>query len=117
MLGWFSAATARTSRSKRSVNCAAETLMATSRPTRGSRARYTSPMPPAPSRPRTSYGPSFVPFARGISGQILLRKAVEKHGGQVALPGIRQNHDESFALHLWLAGDPHRRRDGRSAGD
>ena len=34
------------------------TLIATSRPSFVSRARYTSPMPPAPSADRTSYGPS-----------------------------------------------------------
>ena len=32
MLGWFSAATARTSRSKRSLKCSAEVLIATYRP-------------------------------------------------------------------------------------
>ena len=39
------------------------TLMATSRSSRGSRARYTSPMPPAPISESTSYGPSFEPEA------------------------------------------------------
>jgi hypothetical protein len=34
------------------------TLMATSRLSLGSRARYTSPMPPAPTGPRISDGPS-----------------------------------------------------------
>src|SRR5689334_8135999 len=33
------------------------TLMATSRPRRGSRARYTWPIPPSPSFPRIWYGP------------------------------------------------------------
>src|SRR5712691_10453389 len=72
MLGWLSAATARASCSKRrsrSVSAANDTgitLIATSRPSRGSRARYTSPIPPAPSGARTSYGPSFVPEARAI---------------------------------------------------
>src|SRR5258708_19184619 len=61
MLGWFSAATARASRSKRSENLSWDTLMATSRLRRGSRARYTSPIPPAPMGLRISYGPSFVP--------------------------------------------------------
>jgi len=41
-------------------------LIATSRPSRESLARYTSPIPPAPSSPATSWGPSFVPGARGI---------------------------------------------------
>jgi hypothetical protein len=36
-------------------------LTATSRPSRESRARYTSPIPPAPREERISYGSSFVP--------------------------------------------------------
>src|SRR5215475_14401897 len=40
---------------------AGSTLTATSRPSLRSRARYTSPMPPAPSGERISYGPSLVP--------------------------------------------------------
>ena len=40
--------------------------MATSRPRRGSRARYTSPMPPAPIRESTSYGPRRVPACRAM---------------------------------------------------
>jgi serine/threonine protein kinase len=38
-------------------------LMATKRSRRLSRARYTSPMPPVPSTPTTSKGPSLVPGA------------------------------------------------------
>jgi hypothetical protein len=45
-----------------SVRDAAEqTFTATARPSRGSRARDTSPIPPAPIGPRISYGPSRVP--------------------------------------------------------
>src|SRR5580704_16158017 len=55
------------SRSKRSENCAADTLMATSRLSRGSLARYTSPTPPAPINATMSYGPNRVPAERGIS--------------------------------------------------
>jgi hypothetical protein len=40
---------------------AGSTLIATSRSRRVSRARYTSPMPPAPSGETISYGPSLVP--------------------------------------------------------
>src|SRR6266852_8690295 len=54
------------SRSKRSENCAADTLIATSRFSRGSLARYTSPMPPLPTRARISYGPSLSPIESGI---------------------------------------------------
>ena len=42
-------------------NEAGKTLMATSRFSRESRARYTSPMPPAPMAAEISYGPNFVP--------------------------------------------------------
>jgi hypothetical protein len=38
-------------------------LIATSRESRASRARYTSPIPPAPSQPTISYGPMVVPIA------------------------------------------------------
>lgn len=61
MLGCDRAATARASVSNRwrmagsAAMCGAMTLMATSRPRRVSRARYTSPMPPAPSDAVTSY--------------------------------------------------------------
>jgi len=52
------------SRSKRSENCSRENLMATSRSRRVSRARYTSPIPPAPMGAMISYGPSLVPLDR-----------------------------------------------------
>src|SRR5215469_4395318 len=61
MLGWLSAAIASASRSNRSLNWAADTLIATSRFRRGSLARYTCPMPPAPRGDRISYGPSLSP--------------------------------------------------------
>src|SRR5207248_7155916 len=67
MLACESCEMVRASRSKRSfrlgleTKCPERTLMATSRPSRVSRARYTSPMPPAPSCPVTSYGPNLVP--------------------------------------------------------
>ena len=55
MCGWLSVETVFASRSKRARTsgfadrCCGSTLTATSRPSRVSRARYTSPMPPAPS--------------------------------------------------------------------
>src|SRR5437762_1017113 len=67
MLAWESCEMVRASRSKRSfrlgleTKCPERTLMATSRPRRVSRARYTSPMPPAPNCPVISYGPNLVP--------------------------------------------------------
>jgi hypothetical protein len=42
--------------------------MATKRFSRVSRARYTSPMPPAPRAVTISYGPSLVPADRSITG-------------------------------------------------
>ena len=53
--GWLSAASSRASRSKRArrsaspATSAGSTLIATARPSFVSVARYTSPMPPAPS--------------------------------------------------------------------
>src|SRR5579864_1424350 len=67
MLGWFNEEMVRASRSKRSLasalsaRCGGRILMATLRSSRVSRARYTSPIPPAPSGAPISYGPSFVP--------------------------------------------------------
>src|SRR5271167_5070072 len=69
----------RASRSKRSRNsgrsarCPGRTLMATMRLRRVSRARYTSPIPPAPSGAMISYGPSLVPVERvsAIGGWII----------------------------------------------
>src|SRR4029077_13203652 len=60
------------SRSKRcrsvtsSERCGGSTLMATVRSRRVSRARYTSPIPPAPMGARTSYGPRRVPAVSAI---------------------------------------------------
>jgi serine/threonine protein kinase len=46
------------------VNSGGRNFSATSRPSFVSRARYTFPIPPAPSGATISYGPSFVPEAR-----------------------------------------------------
>ena len=60
MFGWLSDASERASRSKRASRSASpatasgRTLIATSRPSFGSLARYTSPIPPAPSGARIS---------------------------------------------------------------
>src|SRR5579862_3820981 len=69
IFGWLSAAIVRASCSNRRSRSASvatasgSTLIATSRPSRVSRARYTSPMPPAPTGDVISYGPSLVPVA------------------------------------------------------
>src|SRR5436309_3797637 len=63
MFGWLRAEIARASRSNLSLavglsdRWAGRILTATVRSRRVSRARYTSPMPPAPSGARISYGP------------------------------------------------------------
>src|SRR3954454_2583744 len=68
---------ARASRSNRALRsgseerCEDRTLIATVRSSRVSRARYTSPMPPAPSGATISYGPSFVPDVSGIDAAII----------------------------------------------
>src|SRR5664280_3360022 len=73
MVGWLSAGAARASARKRAMRpvsrtiSSGRTLRATSRPSRGSRARQTSPIPPAPSGATTSYGPIFEPSLRGMS--------------------------------------------------
>jgi hypothetical protein len=48
---------------------AGKILMATSRESRVSFARYTSPIPPAPSEATISYGPSLVPEVRAIAAR------------------------------------------------
>src|SRR5262245_32936458 len=69
MLGWFSKARVRACRSKRArrspswAKASGRILIATSRWSFVSRARYTSPMPPAPIWSVISYGPSRVPGA------------------------------------------------------
>src|SRR5580693_71690 len=77
ILAWFRAEIVRASRSKRSrssgrpENLSGKILTATSRPRRVSRARNTSPMPPAPSGDRISYGPSFEPAVRLMGAGII----------------------------------------------
>src|SRR3974390_249850 len=75
MLGWFSAAAAWASNSKRCRRSGSRdqysgrTLIATSRFRATSRARYTSPIPPAPSGATISNASSRVPAASGICGE------------------------------------------------
>src|SRR5947207_15519537 len=73
IFGWLSAAAARAScsnRARRSRSAGRPEGMpfsATSRPSFVSRARYTSPMPPAPMAERISYGPRRVPPFKDIN--------------------------------------------------
>src|SRR6266481_2748932 len=77
ILGWLRAEAERASCSKRSSrsvfaeHVGGRILIATLRPSCISRARYTSPMPPAPSGSTISYGPSFVPEVRAIPKAII----------------------------------------------
>src|ERR1700693_3888692 len=79
MLEWFSDEIARASRSKRcfasglSDRCCGRTLIATVRSSRVSRARYTSPIPPAPIAETISYGPSREPAFRDTLAEIIGR--------------------------------------------
>src|SRR4026208_1748530 len=81
MCGCFSLAMVSASRWKRSRNsafnarCSGSTLMATSRPSRVSRALYTSPIPPAPSGASISKCPIFIPAERLIALSISPRLA------------------------------------------
>src|ERR1043166_99707 len=75
MPGWFRLANILASRSNRarsagfSTMFSGRTLRATTRSTRASRARHTSPIPPAPIQLSISYGPRRVPGARLTRGQ------------------------------------------------
>ena len=70
MCGWLRAARILASRSKRTrrsvslVKMSGRSLMATSRSSWRSRARYTSPIPPLPSRSTIVYGPNLSPDQR-----------------------------------------------------
>src|SRR5262245_19256434 len=66
MPGWLTLAAARASRQRRACasvfdDCERMTLIATSRSSRGSRARYTSPIPPDPRLETISYFPRRLP--------------------------------------------------------
>ena len=72
MFEWFSTASSWASRLKRArrsgspATVSVRNLSATSRPSRVSRARQTSPIPPAPSGATSSYGPSREPGWSGM---------------------------------------------------
>src|SRR5258708_40331143 len=80
MLGWLNAEIARASRSRRCFasglleRCSGRILMATVRSRRVSRARYTSPIPPAPSGETISYGPSLAPSVSATVAKLYLPK-------------------------------------------
>src|SRR5262245_18033627 len=106
MRGWLSDAStcaSRVKRAKRSgsrANWVGRTLTATSRCSLVSRARYTSPIPPAPMGARISYEPRRVPAGKAMRGEdapIVAGCARCRRGGRsstgarraVPLPGIQ----------------------------
>src|SRR6266508_2606320 len=106
MPGWFNAASAfasrsnRATRSRSSKNSSGSTFNATSRSRRASFARYTSPMPPAPSGAGTSYGPIRVPGVIATLGspeprRLYHRLVIEKAFEVPDIPG-HQRGDPSF---------------------
>ena len=74
----FLAKDTRASRSNRSENFSCDTLIATVRSSRVSRALYTSPIPPAPMSARISYGPSLAPAAKAMISHDFT--PAERHG-------------------------------------
>src|SRR6266581_906779 len=106
MCGWFSAATARASRSE--ATCPGSTLIATSRPSRVSRARYTSPMPPFPMGARISYGPRRVPAERGIGScdYVISRRQETRSRMRVIAWALLALWSGDVLPPLLLAGDP-----------
>src|SRR5262245_43039850 len=108
MFGWFRLPAARASRARRST-CSGvaasercRTLIATSRGIRGSRARYTSPMPPSPSGPRISYGPRWPPDER--------RKLAAEVAVTGLLMGIRPWRATDLLLVFWQVDSDDRTR-------
>src|SRR5262245_19303786 len=84
---------------------AGSTLTATSRPSRVSRARYTSPMPPAPSGWRISYGPRREPGERVIrkrAVRLSCRRLGRRHDdlAQAQLPPLALEGCEALADEL-----------------
>src|ERR1700741_2030665 len=85
MLGWLRDDAERASRSKRCkwssvvAKAAVRILIATMRLSRASRARYTSPIPPAPNAPTISYDPSLVPGASIPAGEAVACKEELSH--------------------------------------
>src|SRR6266478_7716766 len=71
-------------------NCAGKILIATLRPRRVSRARYTSPIPPAPSGETISYGPSLAPRVSATVVKLYLAK--QNAGDNSCLYGTAPQH-------------------------
>src|SRR5258708_38120586 len=95
MLGWLRAEAERAScsnlcnASRSPALVSGRTLMATSRPSRPARARYTSPIAPEPTGERISYDPRMVPAGRGICYLALSLLAVVAHARVLGRPASR----------------------------
>src|SRR6476660_673339 len=110
MFGWLSAANVWASRVNRAslswsrATASGRIFSATFRCSRRSRARYTSPIPPAPSRSTTSYGPTCWPGERPMSDGDYIAVAwgcsrIEEGGGRSLVhDGQRTDVGDSHAL-------------------
>src|SRR6266850_3437567 len=88
----FASRSNRCLRAASEENCSGKILIATVRPRRVSRARYTSPIPPAPSGETISYGPSLAPRVSATGLKLYLAK--ENAGEQLftdAFFGVRRS--------------------------
>src|SRR5512136_1007853 len=100
MFGWFSEEADWASFSKRRSRPASEerdsgrTFTATSRPSRVSRARYTSPIPPAPTGARIRKWPSVVPII-----VVLISGLRRLTAGEAGLGLIEPVHDKVDVSH------------------
>src|SRR5687767_8901761 len=102
MLGWLTAAAARASRRNRSaasgsVDDRRIIFSATVRPSRASRAEYTMPIPPSPSVPVISYGPTV--FTESAIIPYVARRAATQARRRLRLSS------DSAQTHLRLTSD------------
>src|SRR5215831_3953142 len=106
MLGWLSEASTWASRRNRairspsSVNASGRIFSATSRLSFVSRARYTSPMPPAPMADRISYAPRRVPDESGMA-------LLHRHALLQLFEPVEHYVDLRRRRHVTLAGVHH----------
>src|SRR5438093_10713703 len=94
----FASRSNRCLRAASEENCAGKILIATVRPRRVSRARYTSPIPPAPSGETISYGPSLAPRVRATGVKLYLPKQDAQKRQVVSAPQALREHSLARAL-------------------
>ena len=78
------------------ANTSGRIFSATSRPSRVSRARYTSPMPPTPIWAWTSYGPRRVPGERLIVEAIIVSTSAVRQDLQTQLQFLPQSRCPAY---------------------